>query len=202
VQTARLTYTNRGTMWTSWKFWTVMTVIGGLAGLFAFGFTKNPKEVLSPLVGGPAPGFTVTEMNTGEPLSRESLLGTPYLLNFWASWCTACKTEAPYLKAAFERYEKTGRGARVVGIAIQDTLADARAFAQRYGKQYYLALDTERGDASLNWGLYGVPETFFVDARGIITHKHIGALTWPDVERELERLLTQPAPAPAGDSVR
>jgi cytochrome c biogenesis protein CcmG, thiol:disulfide interchange protein DsbE len=186
-------------MWTSWKFWTVMTVIGALAGLFAFGFTKNPKEVLSPLVGRPAPGFSVVELNTGQPLSLEALHGTPFVLNFWASWCTACKEEAPYLEAAFERYERTGRGVRIVGIAIQDTPQDARAFAQRYGKRYYLALDNARGDISLNWGLYGVPETFFVDARGTITHKHIGALTWPVVEAELERLLSAPsAAAPTG----
>jgi len=182
----------RGVMLISWKFWIVMAVIAGLAGLFAFGFTKDPKEVLSPLVQGPAPGFAVVEMNTGEPISLESLRGTSFVLNFWASWCTACKEEAPILESAYERYERAGRGVRVIGIAIQDTLSDARRFAQRYGKQYYLALDTERGDVSLNWGLYGVPETFFVDARGIITHKHIGALTWPAVETEMERLLEHP----------
>lgn len=183
-------------MLTSWKFWTVMAAIGGLAGLFAFGFTRNPKEVLSPLVEGPAPGFAVVEMNTGEPLSLETLRGTPFVLNFWASWCTACKEEAPILEAAYERYDRSGRGVRVMGIAIQDTLEDAQRFARRYGKQYFLALDTTRGDVSLNWGLYGVPETFFVDARGIITHKHIGALTWPVMQAEMERLLAQPGGTP------
>ena len=188
-------------MLASWKFWTVMVAISGLAGLFAFGFTKNPKLVLSPLVGRSAPGFAVTEMNSGEPISLESLHGTPFLLNFWASWCTACKEEAPLLEAAYERYERAGRGVRVIGIAIQDTPADARRFAQRFGKRYYLALDTPRGDVSLNWGLYGVPETFFVDARGIITHKHIGALSWDAIETEMERLLTSAGaapPSPAG----
>lgn len=191
-------------MLTSWKFWVVMITIGGLFGLFAFGFTRNPKIVQSPLVGKPAPGFTITEMNTGARLSRESLLGTPYLLNFWASWCTACKAEAPVLEAAYEAYDRGGRGVRVIGIAIQDTLEDARAFARRYGKQYFLALDSTEGDVSLNWGLYGVPETFFVDAHGIIRHKHIGQLTWPDVEREMERLVAQAAPpaAPAGHATR
>ena len=177
-------------MLTSWKFWTVMTMIGGLAGLFAFGFTRNPKVVPSPLVGRSAPGFAVVEMNTGERISLETLRGTPFLLNFWASWCTACKEEAPLLERAYEQYERSGRGVRVIGIAIQDTPEDARRFARRYGKQYFLALDNPRGDISLNWGLYGVPETFFVDARGIIAHKHIGALTWPDLEAALERLLS------------
>ena len=184
-------------MLNSWKFWVVMAAIAGLTGLFVFGFTVNPKIVPSPLVHRPAPGFAVSELNTGQPLSLESLKGTPFLLNFWASWCAACREEAPLLKAAYERYEKAGRKFRVIGIAIQDTLADARRFARRYGKQYYLALDNARGDVSLNWGLYGVPETFFVDARGIITHKHIGALTWPTVEAEMERLLAPPAVPPA-----
>jgi cytochrome c biogenesis protein CcmG/thiol:disulfide interchange protein DsbE len=183
-------------MLTSWKFWTVMATIMGVIGLLAFGFSKNPKEVKSPLVGKPAPAFAVTEMNTGEPLSKAALKGTPFLLNFWASWCTACNEEAPHLEAAYERYEQAGRGVRVIGIAIQDTLEDARRFARRFGKRYYLALDNARGDISLNFGLYGVPETFFVDAQGIITHKHIGPLTWPVIQGEMERLLRPPGAAP------
>ncbi len=173
----------------SWKFWTAMMSIMGVIGLLAFGFTMNPRIVKSPLVGKPAPDFSIVEMNTGEPLSSVALKGTPYLLNFWASWCAACREEAPYLKAAYERYEKSGRNFRVIGIAIQDTLEKANAFARKFGKAYYLALDNERGDISLNWGLYGVPETFFVDAKGTIIHKHIGALDWKVTEREVERLL-------------
>lgn len=184
-------------MLTSWKFWTVMAAIASLVGLLAFGFTRNPKEVQSPLVGRPAPGFAVVELNTGERLSLEMLRGKPFLLNFWASWCAACKQEAPILEAAYERYGPSGRGVRVVGIAIQDTVEDARRFAQKYGKRYFLALDNARGDVSLNWGLYGVPETFFVDARGIITHKHIGPLTWPDIETQMERLIAAPGAEPA-----
>ena len=176
-------------MLTYWKFWMVMAAITGFIGLLAFGFTRNPKIVKSPLVGGPAPSFRIAEMNTGEPLSSEALMGTPFLLNFWASWCAACRDEAPYLKAAHEKYEKGRGGFRVIGIAIQDTLEKANAFANRFGKKYYLALDSQQGDISLNWGLYGVPETFFVDGRGIISHKHIGALTWEVTQREVERLL-------------
>ena len=176
----------------NWKFWTVMSAIIGVVGLLAFGFTKNPKLVKSPLVGTLAPAFKITEMNTGEALGSTALQGTPYLLNFWASWCAACRDEAPFLKGAHEKYEKARRNFRVIGIAIQDTPEKANAFARRFGKKYFLAMDNQRGDVSLNWGLYGVPETFFVDARGIITHKHIGALTWKVTQREVERLLEPP----------
>ncbi len=176
-------------MLNSWKFWTVMGFIGGFVALMAFGFTKNPRIMKSPLVGRAAPSFEITEMNTGESLSSAALKGTPYLLNFWASWCAACRDEAPYLKAAHDKYEKGRGGFRVIGIAIQDTLEKANAFARRFGKKYYLAMDNQQGDISLNWGLYGVPETFFVDGQGIISHKHIGALTWEVTQREVERLL-------------
>lgn len=188
----------------SWKFWTVMVGIGGLAVLFAFGFTRDPKLVPSPLVGHAAPGFAVTELDTGAPLSLEALRGTPFVLNFWASWCQACKEEAPLLEQAYEHYEQAGVPVRFVGIAIQDTAKSARAFAHRYHKQYYLALDTPPGDVSLNWGLYGVPETFFVDARGIVRFKQIGPLTWPVIQRQVARLLAEPAgasAAPAGAGV-
>lgn len=181
-------------MLSSWKFWTVMVAILGVVGLLAYGFTKDPKMVKSPLVGGRVPAFAVSDMNTGERLTSVGLKGTPYVVNFWASWCAACREEAPYLKAAYERYEKGRGGFRMIGIAIQDKLEKARAFARRFGKEYFLALDNEQGDISLNFGLYGVPETFFVDAEGIISHKHIGPVDWEVMEREVERLLDPKAP--------
>lgn len=161
----------------SWKFWTVIGAILSLTALFAFGFTKNPKEVPSPLVGKPAPPFSLTELNTAEPLTLADLKGKPFLLNFWASWCVACRAEAPLLQAAHEHFEKRLGVMRVIGIAIQDTVKDARAFAKEHGKTYYLAMDNDAGDISLAYGLYGVPETFFVDAEGIIRSKRIGQLT-------------------------
>lgn len=176
-------------MLASWRFLTVIGAILALTGLFAFGFTKNPKEVSSPLIGKPAPSFSVTELNTGEPLSLTKLRGKPFVLNFWASWCVACRAEAPMLQAAHENYEREQGLLRVIGIAIQDTVKDARAFAKEHGKTYYLAMDNDAGEISLSYGLYGVPETFFVDGEGIIRHKHIGALTAEGMETQLRRLL-------------
>ncbi|HKI99198.1 MAG TPA: redoxin domain-containing protein [bacterium] len=173
----------------SWKFWAVVAVIGGLTAMFASGFGHDPKLVPSPLVHRPAPGFKVTELNTGAPLSLESLKGTPFVLNFFASWCVACRDEARLLESAYLRWGQDPSKLRVIGIAIQDTPEAARAFAKRYGKTYYLALDDAAGDVSLNYGLYGVPETFFVDAKGIIRYKQIGAVTPEVLEEQIPKLI-------------
>ena len=173
----------------SWKFWAVLAAIGAMVGLFAYGFTVDPKLVKSPLVGGPAPEFTVTQIGGQEKVSLGGLRGTPVVLNFWASWCVACRTEAIVLQAAHIKYEKNGRKIRVIGIAIQDTEEAALGFAKRFGKSYFLALDSEEGEISLNYGLYGVPETFFIDADGNVSYKHVGAVTPEILEREVGKML-------------
>ena len=176
-------------MLNSWKFWVVMAAIAGLTGLFVYGFTTNPKLVRSPLVQRPAPGFALTELNTGARMDLEQLRGTPFVLNFWASWCVACRDEAHVLEAAHRQWGRDPRRFRVLGIAVQDTPEAARKFATRFGKTYYLALDNPAGDISLNYGLYGVPETFFVDAQGIIRYKQIGAVTQPVLEEWIPKLI-------------
>lgn len=179
-------------MWKSWKFWAVTAAIAGVMGVFTFGFTVDPKLVKSPLVGKPAPAFSVRLLGGAETLTLAGMKGKPVLLNFWASWCVACRDEAPILKAAHTLYEKGQDKLRVVGIAIQDTEEKALAFAKRFGKNYFLALDNEAGDISLRYGLYGVPETFFIDAQGTIRYKHVGALTAELVQRQLENLMAPP----------
>ena len=177
-------------MISSWKFWAVLASIGGLVGLFIFGFTTNPRLVKSPLVGKPAPDFTITRLGGTEQITLSELRGTPVILNFWASWCAACRDEAPVFKSAHQRYEIEGRKLRVIGIAIQDTEEKAMGFAKRFGKKYFLGMDSPEGDISLNYGLYGVPETFFIDVNGIINYKHIGAVTYEDMEKQVQVLLS------------
>jgi cytochrome c biogenesis protein CcmG/thiol:disulfide interchange protein DsbE len=161
----------------SWKFWSVMGGIAALVALFTFGFTTDPKKVPSPLVGLPASSFQVRQLNGTEQLSLAGLRGKPVLLNFWASWCVACREEAAILQQAHLTYEKERGVLRVIGIAIQDKPEPALAFARKYGKTYFLALDNEQGDIGLAYGLYGVPETFFINAQGIIVCKKIGPVT-------------------------
>ena len=172
----------------SWKFWAVMTAIGGLVAMFWAGFGLDPKYVPSPLVGKPAPAFSVTQLNGTGRVMLSDLRGTPVILNFWASWCVACREEASVLEAAHLKFEQEEHRIRIIGIAVQDTPQQALAFAKRFGKTYFLALDNAAGDIGLNYGLYGVPETFFIDADGRITFKQVGAVTPELIFEQVQKL--------------
>jgi cytochrome c biogenesis protein CcmG/thiol:disulfide interchange protein DsbE len=165
-----------------------MGAIASLVLLLAKGFDYNPKLVPSPLVGRPAPAFEVQQINGTGRVSLADLKGTPFILNFWASWCVACRDEARVLQQAHLSYEKDQKRIRVIGIAIQDTQVPALSFARQFGKTYFLALDDASGDIGLNYGLYGVPETFFVDANGIIQFKQIGPVTTEIIKKEVARI--------------
>lgn len=182
-------------MFKIWQFWTVMVAIFAMTAMLAYGFWVDPKLVKSPLIGLPVPAFSLEEMNTGERIGSASLKGTAYLLNFWGSWCPACRDESALLEAAHQKWGKQPKRFRVVGIAFNDTLEAARAFARRYGKTYYLALDDEQGTNILNFGLYGAPETFFVDPAGIIRYKMVGGLTREIIEEQVTALLKHPGGA-------
>jgi cytochrome c biogenesis protein CcmG/thiol:disulfide interchange protein DsbE len=177
-----------GELLRSWKFWAVMGTLAALVALFTFGFTQDPKLVPSPLVGKAAPPFAVPQLNGPGRVELAELKGTPLILNFWASWCVACRDEAHVLQAAHLKYEQQEHRVRVVGIAIQDTPEKALAFAKRYGKTYFLALDNSKGEISMNYGLYGVPETFFIDAQGVVAFKQIGPVTPELIEAQVAKL--------------
>lgn len=172
----------------SWKFWGVLTAIGAVVALFAYGFTVDPKLVPSPLVHKPAPDFRVQQLNGAGALTLSDLRGTPVLLNFWASWCVACRDEAAILQEAHLLHEVAQNRLRVIGVAIQDTPEKALAFAERFGKTYFLALDDEAGTIGLDYGLYGVPETFFIDAEGTIHFKQVGAVTGELIRAMLDEM--------------
>ena len=138
------------------------------------GFGRDPREIASPLIGQPAPSWELATLDGGR-LSSVELAGEPYVVNFWASWCIpACVDEHPVLAAAHERY---GDELTIVGVLYQDDPDDARAFLARYGDAGYPHVIDPDGRLAIDFGVTGPPETFFVDAEGLVRYRQFGPLT-------------------------
>jgi cytochrome c biogenesis protein CcmG/thiol:disulfide interchange protein DsbE len=139
----------------------------------------------SPLIGHPAPDFTLAVLSThaSPALHLASLKGKPVMLNFWASWCDVCKAEAPLLQNAWQRVQS--QGIVFVGIDIQDTRSDGLSFLQTYGITYPNVVGAS-GSVTINYGVTGVPETFFLNRQGVIVKKVIGELTEQTLQSNLQ----------------
>jgi cytochrome c biogenesis protein CcmG/thiol:disulfide interchange protein DsbE len=173
-----------------WLRWTIPLSVVPLLVLLAYGFRLDPRAVPSPLLGRPAPAFSLSLFDGGR-LSLEELRGKVVVVNFWASWCyPACYEEAPVLESGWRAYRD--RGVVVVGVDIQDTEEAARRFIRQFGLTFPNGPDPS-GKISVDYGVYGVPETFFVDRAGRIRKKHVGAVTEAVFTREVERLLGEEA---------
>jgi len=151
-----------------------------LVGLLGFGIYWNQHhemtEVPSPLIGKPAPAFTLPLLyEPATTLSANQLLGTPYLLNVFGSWCPTCQDEHPFLMR-----EGKSLGIRLIGLDWKDQPEAAKRWLQQFGNPYQTIIADEDGRAGIDFGVYGAPETFLVDAQGVIRYKRIGMLT-PDV---------------------
>ena len=156
--------------------------------LLAYGFRVNHRDIPSPLVNRPAGTFALTSYS-GEPMRLEAYRGRVVVVNFWASWCMpACYEEAPVLERNWRAYRE--KGVMVLGVDIQDKPEAARKFIDQFSLTFPNALDPS-GKVSVDYGVYGVPETFFIDARGNIRAKHVGAVTDDVFRREVDRLLAE-----------
>ena len=161
----------------------VVLILAGVVALFAWGLSRE-QTLASPLVGRPAPGFSMPLYAADSTLSLAALRGTPVVLNFWASWCLSCRDEARVLESGWQRY---GPAVAFVGIAVNDEDAAAKEFIRRFGKTYHLGSDVD-GSAAVDYGLYGVPETFFIGRDGTILSRHIGPLSAADLDRRIAEL--------------
>jgi cytochrome c biogenesis protein CcmG, thiol:disulfide interchange protein DsbE len=156
-----------------WRWLLPLAAVPVLA-LLAYGFRVDPHEIRSPLVGRPAAPFALTAFD-GSRVDLAALRGQVVVLNFWASWCNpACYEEAPTLERGWRAYR--GRGVVVLGINIQDTDVAARKFIGDFSLTFANAPDRD-GKVFVDYGGYGVPETFFIDREGQIRAKHVGVLT-------------------------
>jgi cytochrome c biogenesis protein CcmG/thiol:disulfide interchange protein DsbE len=163
----------------------ILVPAAAVLALLAYGFTTEPRYIPSPFVAKPAPPLTLTLFD-GSVLRLEDLRGKVVLLNFWASWCPPCRAEARTLEAAWQKYRN--EGVVFVGVNIQESEPDARAFLEEFGITYPNGID--RGSRlAIDYGVWGLPETFFIDREGRITYKHVGALGWPTIITKLDEAL-------------
>lgn len=151
-----------------WPF----VIFCGLAALLYISLGKNPEHIPSPLIGKPAPEFTLPDLENRNLLSKQDMQGNVWLLNVWASWCVACIQEHPLLN------DLSNSGVvQIVGLNYKDVQTDAIEWLGRHGNPYsFIAVDIT-GDVGIDYGVYGVPETFLIDKNGYIQYKHIGPLT-------------------------
>ncbi len=156
--------------------------------LLGYGFRTDPREIPSPLIGKPAAPFTLATFDGGQ-VSLEALRGRVVVVNFWASWCyPACYEEAPALERAWDTYKD--RGVMMIGINIQDKEEPAKKFLTQFGHTFPNAPDPA-GRVSVDYGVYGVPETFFIDRAGRVRWKHVGAVTDQIFKERVETLLKE-----------
>jgi cytochrome c biogenesis protein CcmG/thiol:disulfide interchange protein DsbE len=147
-----------------------------LVALLAAGLTRNPREVPSPLVGKAAPAFALpTLANPETRFSPSEMRGRVWLLNVWASWCVSCRDEHPVLVAFAQ-----AKHAPLVGLNYKDPREDAVRWLARYGDPYALSVVDADGRIGIDYGVYGVPETYVIDKAGVIRFKQIGPVT-PDI---------------------
>ncbi len=156
--------------------------------LLAYGFRTDPRAIPTPLVGKPAAAFRLKTFD-GPEISLEGLRGRVVVINFWASWCyPACYEEAPVLERGWRAYKD--REVMLVGINIQDKEEPARRFLAQFNHTFPNAPDPT-GRVSVDYGVYGVPETFFIDRAGRIRAKHVGAVTDEVFRSHVDRLLAE-----------
>lgn len=159
-------------------------VVAPIVYLLGFGLTRNPRELPSVLVGKRAPDFSLKTLD-GKRLTSQSILGAPLVVNFWATWCGPCFYEHPVLKKGREIYRK--EGIQFLGVVYQDEEKEVRRYAQKLGEPFMVLFDPE-SKMAIDYGVAGVPETFFVDANGIIRAKYAGILTLDILKEQIEKI--------------
>lgn len=158
-----------------------------LLAAMAVGLRLNPREVPSPYIGKPAPSFALPQLQQPERMvSVEQMRGKVWLFNVWASWCAACRVEHPVLMGMAQ-----SGNIQMVGLNYKDEREKGLQWLAQHGDPYQLSVYDPDGKVGLDYGVYGVPETFVIDKQGIVRLKHIGPLTEEFVRKTLLPLLEE-----------
>lgn len=170
-----------------WKYLAPLALFVALLGLLAVGLNLNPREVPSPLIGKPAPAFDLPRLDDPtQRIRKQDMAGKVWILNVWASWCVACREEHPVLVEFARR-----RMVPIYGLNYKDERGNALTWLSKLGDPYDLSLSDTDGRVGIDFGVYGVPETFVIDKQGMVRFKQIGPVT-PEVLRDrIEPLLRE-----------
>jgi cytochrome c biogenesis protein CcmG/thiol:disulfide interchange protein DsbE len=169
------------------RFILPLTIFGIMVAFLAVGLTLNPREIPSPLVGKAAPAFSLPQLyNQEKVFSPGDMKGQVWLLNFWASWCSGCRTEHPVLMDLARSGE-----APIYGIDYKDQKAEAVAWLKQWGNPYPIVAVDAAGRVGIDYGVYGVPETYVIDKQGIIRYKQIGPLDDETVAKKILPLVKE-----------
>ncbi|MDJ0956647.1 MAG: DsbE family thiol:disulfide interchange protein [Arenicellales bacterium] len=167
------------------RYFIPLVVFIALAVFLGLGLKLDPRHVPSPLVGKRVPEFSLPRLfYPDKAFTPVDLQGRVWVLNVWASWCVACREEHDVLKDLVGRNPVT-----VIGLNYKDTVTEAIQWLEQLGNPYELSVVDAEGQVGIDWGVYGVPETFVIDHEGIIRYKHIGPISSTDVEKTILPLI-------------
>ena len=169
------------------KFALPLAVFFLLVAFFAVGLFRDPREVPSPFIGRAAPAFKLEQLHQPQlAFTPEEMRGKVWLLNVWASWCVACQVEHPLLVQMSKQ-----KLVPIVGLNYKDQRADGVKWLARHGDPYVLSAYDNEGRVGIDYGVYGVPETFVIDKQGVIRYKQIGPITPDALEKKIKPLLKE-----------
>jgi cytochrome c biogenesis protein CcmG/thiol:disulfide interchange protein DsbE len=171
----------------SLRFLAPLAIFGVLVFFLWRGLRLDPHEVPSPLIDKPAPTFTLSRLDdSSKVMRRDDMLGKVWMLNVWASWCVACRDEHAAL-LAFSRSQPVP----IIGLNYKDTRAGGLGWLGQFGNPYQASVFDQDGRVGIDFGVYGVPETFVIDKKGVIRFKQIGVLTPQVIATRIQPLLKE-----------
>ncbi len=168
------------------RFWPFVAFVV-LAVFLYIGLGLNPHEVPSPLINKPAPAFTLPQLHdTSKRFSSQDMKGQVWMLNVWASWCVSCREEHPVLMSLARQ-----NIVPIYGLDYKDKNADGEAWLRNGGDPYTLVATDADGRVGIDYGVYGVPETYLIDKQGVIRYKQIGAVTHQSLQEKILPLIAE-----------
>ena len=179
-----------------WKF-IVPFGLFALLGVFLYiGLHRDPSYVPSPLIGKPAPEFTLPSLqDPAYPVSTKDLAGRPWVLNVWGTWCAGCRQEHPVLLQIARQ-----TSVPIIGLDWKDDATEAKRWLAELGNPYSAVAFDSEGRVAIDWGVYGAPETFLIGADGQVLYKHIAPMTLEVWANEFEPRIQAATAAPGGAS--